>query len=167
MSRMRAAIVALTLMVAGVAGYHFIEKWQNHIDQRQDGVVAFKNGEFERAVELLEALAEKGDAQALLLMGIAYAHGHGVGRDRKRAQDLLISAGEERAAEQFYYVALRFEKGEVVERDDKDALYWYILAAERGYPKARDVLANAYRYGQYGLSPDPAKAANWAELEPD
>ena len=44
----------------------------------EDGVAAFKNGDYAMAMQILGPLADQGDVQAQFNVGLMYANGNGV-----------------------------------------------------------------------------------------
>ena len=48
-----------------------------------------------------------------------------------------------------------------VEKDDREALNWYLKAAEQNYPKAQGVLGKLYLNGGVGVEKDEQEAARW------
>ena len=54
-------------------------------DDFQDGVDAYKNGDYKEAVRLWLPLAEQGYANAQYNLGLMYANGQGVPQDDKEA----------------------------------------------------------------------------------
>jgi TPR repeat protein len=138
MTRIQIWIGVVGLLAIAILGYCFFIIQEDKA--LESGVVAFKKGDYSEAVKLLSPLAEKGNATAQLLLGIAYAHGHGVTKNKVRAQELLIASGKETAAENFFQVAQRFARGEQVAKDEQEALVWYQLAAERGHQQSQQIL---------------------------
>jgi len=127
----------------------------------EDGVVAFKRGDYGEAVLLLMPLAERGNQSAMLLMGIAYAHGHGVAKDRSRAQQLILGADSVGASEHFYHIAQRFEHGEHTDKNLGEAFVWYLLAGERDHRRAQEILVEACRNGTFSQEINLSKSAYW------
>lgn len=123
---------------------------------------AFKSGQFADGVRLAEPLAARGNAEAETWMGLAYAFGQGVPRDRDRAKVYYLSAQGEQAHKTFYWLAEQYENGApLVPVDHTEALAWYAAAAEMGDERAQLVLARVFRNGLYGVYPDPIAAAFW------
>jgi TPR repeat protein len=152
-------VVVLVIMAAALYGY--VDYRNRHAEELEDGVVAFKKGDYVTAVELLSPLAEAGEPVAQDLLGIAYAYGYGVPMDSRHAQQLLQAAHGSDAKDSFFHIAERFEEGDRVTKDERQAVSWYAIAAEHGHRKAQDVLADAYREGRFGLEVNIEKAEYW------
>jgi uncharacterized protein len=60
-------------------------------------------------------------------------------------------------------LAVLYQNGRGVARDESLALAWYQKAAETGYRPAARRMAEIYRDGQLGQNRDPARAQFWAE----
>ena len=69
-------------------------------------------------------------------------------------------AGDPRA--QAFYGSI-FDFGDTGEFDAEEALRWYRLAADQGYPQALYFSGNLHRYGTEGFEADPSKSIEWYE----
>ena len=131
-------IVGIAVLAAGgYFGLQTIKREQRAVD---DGVVEFKNGNYASAVRMLAPYAERGNKTAEFNVGVAYAFGLGVSRDRERARGLLRDSLGSRAPETYLWVAKSFETGDGVTKDAKEAMAWYRIAADDGSSKAREHL---------------------------
>jgi TPR repeat protein len=153
------AVLVATLLVAA----WYVAKALQGDRALEEGVVAFKRGDYEAALPRLMPLAESGNQSAMLLMGIAYAHGHGVIKDRSRAQQLILAADSDGGSEHFFHIAQRFERGEQTEKNSDEAFAWYLLAAERGHRRSQEIVVDAYRTGKFSQEINPSKSAYWEE----
>ena len=70
------------------------------------------------------------------------------------------AAAERGNAEAQYNLGLCYEKGDGVEENYYQAVYWYKKAAERGYIDAQFNLGVCYDYGK-GVEQDYVQAAYW------
>lgn len=61
----------------------------------------------------------------------------------------------------YHQLAEMFANGQGVEKDEKQALEYYISAAEKGYEPSQEVLGNAYREGILGLAKDIEQSQYW------
>ena len=128
--------VALT-PVAAVAGPH------------EDGVEAYKSGDYATALRLLRPLAEQGHAGAQHNLGVMYHEGQGVPRDYAEALKWLRLAAEQGDADSQYNLGFMYGMGQGVARSRVQAHLWFSLAATRWPPgenrdraiNNRDVLA--------------------------
>lgn len=137
----RVAVIGVVGVVVLAAGGYFglqtIKREQRAVD---DGVVEFKKGNYASAVRMLAPYAGRGNKTAELNVGIAYAFGLGVSRDRQRAHALLRDSLGSRAPETYLWVAKSFETGDGVTKDSKEAIAWYRIAADDGSSEAREHL---------------------------
>lgn len=141
MSRQRILFFAavILLIVAGL-GYVLFERWEREARAVDDGVVASKNGDYQTAITLLTPYAESGNKLAQRTIGMAYAYGQGVTRDRQRAHTLLQASQGEKAVSTYVWIAKSFESGDGVTADPAEAVAWYEIAANEGSAEARDHL---------------------------
>jgi hypothetical protein len=129
----------------------------------EEGLAAYKRGDYATALKEFRALASEGDAVATVAqanLGVMYEYGQGVTRDYKEAVKLY-----RKAAEQGYVMAQKnlgvmYEYGQGVTRDYKEAVNWYRKAAEQGYATAQHNLGWMYRTGQ-GVTQDYKEAMKW------
>jgi uncharacterized protein len=138
-------LTLLVFFVVGMAaGTVFL--WLKGIDRQgrqiDNGVVAFKRGDYKTAVDILTPYASRGNKTAQLNVGLAYAMGLGVDRDREKAQVLLRSALGDRAASTYTWVAHSFEVGEGVAKNTDEAASWYRAAAAEGSADAKSWVAD-------------------------
>ena len=103
---------------------------------------------------------------ALLFTGSLFAADFERGRDAFRAGDFqqalsewqpLAQSGNARAQ---YALGLMHEYGRGLQRDDVEAVNWYIRAAEQDHSDAQYRLGVLYENG-WGVTPDPSEAAHW------
>ncbi len=93
----------------------------------------------------------------------AYAQGHQAYRaeDYKRAIQLLLPLAQQGHAGAQYDVARMYEKGEGVEKDEKQTLDWYRRSAEGGNSRAQYKLFAGYARGWGQLKKDEGLAREW------
>jgi TPR repeat protein len=80
-------------------------------------------------------------------------------------KDFRTSA-EQGDAEAQYHLALMYDRGIGVERDDGEALKWYRQAAEQGYARALYNLGMMYYFGK-GVPQDMVTGYQWIILAAD
>jgi len=103
----------------------------------EDGVAAFRRGDYATSLRLWRTLAEQGNARAQANLGLMYATGRGVPQDyaealkwyRKAAAQGNVNAQE--VLGDFYK-----NKGTGVQQDYAEAVKWYRKAAEQGNAEA-------------------------------
>jgi TPR repeat protein len=141
---------AVQIGIAGVAilaigGYFALQAMQREARAVDDGVVEFKKGNYETAVRMLTPYADRGDKAAELNLGLAYAFGLGVKRNRERAHTFFRQSLGSRAQETYLWVAKSFESGDGVAKDAEEAIAWYRIAADDGSSEAREHLKGINR----------------------
>ena len=115
-------------------------------------------------VQELRKVAEQGDAnaQALFMLGYAYAKGRGVPQDFAEAVKWFRLAAEQgHALAQTSLGAMYLEQG--ASQDFAKAAKWLRLAAELGEPLAQAILGSVYNTGQ-GVVQDYVEAHKWLNL---
>jgi hypothetical protein len=89
-------------------------------------------------IERMNKRADAGDADAFLLLGGFYDEGkYGLRQSSKKANKLLIRAGELGCASAYNKIGFSYDNGRGVEKDMKKAKYYYELAAMGGNVCAR------------------------------
>ncbi len=135
--------------------------WQSATASTDEGITAYRNGDFINAfVDLLPA-AEKGNVDAQYLLGLMYLDGKGVPQNQSSAVSWLRAAANQNLAEAQYRLAIYLltpndAKSGVSEDVTKEALLWLERA---GQLRHRDAL---YRLATYQLNPNNANANNTA-----
>ena len=86
-------------------------------------------------------LAEQGDTDAQLLLGLMYAGGHGVPQNTVEAVKWYRMAAEQGDAEAQYNLGFMYDEGRGVPENDEEAAKWYQRAAEQGNADAQYGLA--------------------------
>ena len=107
------------------------------------------------------ALAQQGDAEAQLHLGVNYELGsQGVPQDDLQAVAWYRKAAEQGCAEAQFALGLMYSIGRGVAQDDQQAVAWYRQAAEQGDAKAQFNLGLMYDDGR-GVAQDYQQAAAW------
>lgn len=126
----------------------------------KDAMDAFKAGRYAKAVELAKPLAEKGNAEALYLMGFASETGQGVDADKDKAIEYYRKAAALKHKDAIYrlsFILLASDKE--AERDQaREALE---SAAKDDPAVAGRILGEAYLRGRLTPAADPDKAIFW------
>ena len=104
------------------------------------GALAYQAGDYETALQEWRPLAEQGNAQAQVKLGVMYDYGNGVPRDSTEAVNWVRLAAEQGNAEAQFYLGYMYTDGEGVIQDYAEAVNWFRLAAEQGNAEARDDL---------------------------
>lgn len=121
---------------------------------------AFQTGRHFKAVELAKPLAEKGNAEALYLLGFAHETGQGAEASRDKALEYYRKAAAAKHRDAIYrlsFILLASDKEN--ERDQaRDALE---EAAKNDPAVAGRILGEAYLRGRLTPTSDPDKAIFW------
>lgn len=112
---------------------------------------------------LPHALAEQGDAEAQLNLGMRYAEGNGVIQNDVEAAKWFARAAEQGLPEAQYQYGLALLHGRGVVQDYRSAFDWIEKPARDGYARAQYSLGELYRYGT-GTAIDKARAYLWFNL---
>jgi TPR repeat protein len=115
------------------------------------------------SLESLRGRAEKGDAEAQWLLGIAYDEGDGVAQDYAEAVRWYRKAAEQGEAVAQSNLGLMYDKGRGVPQDYAEAVRWYRRAADVGITDAQFNLGRMYSEGR-GVPQDYIEAHVWFNL---
>ena len=104
------------------------------------GWEALQDGDFEKAVEVWQPLAERGDARAQTNLGTMYSKGDGVEQDEQVAVEWFSKAAEQGFAPGQHALGLMYANGQGVEQDFVTAYAWLALAAVQNNEGSREAL---------------------------
>jgi Calx-beta domain/Sel1 repeat len=125
-----------------------------------DGQRAYVHRRFEEARRIWAPLAEAGDAQAQVSLGLLFDLGQGVPADPATAYMWYRRAAEAGLAQAQFNVAVMQDSGVVGPRDAVEAARWYAKAAAQGHHRAQYNLGQLYSSGD-GVPHDIAEAKAW------
>ena len=103
----------------------------------KDAAAAYRDGDFERSLELYSARAEAGDVDALNIVGIHYYMGLGAKRDYERAAANFQQAALANHADAQRNLAILYMNGLGVPQDNQRAYGWFFQSHTTGNPRAR------------------------------
>jgi TPR repeat protein len=129
----------------------------------EDGIAAFRRGDFGTAAQLWKPLADNGMAEAQNDLGSLYVNGIGVAHDEVEAVRLYRAAAEQGLARAQSNLGYQYEVGAGVPLNLDAALMWYRRGAEQGNPDAQFNLAGMYYKGK-GVKQDFIIAYMWVSL---
>ncbi len=116
---------------------------------------------YQRAYDLAEKGAEKGDLVSMWILGKIYENGKGdINRSRKKALSWYQKSAELGYAPSQNSLGWCYAYGEGVEKDLEEAARWYRKSAEQGEPEAQYNLGWCYESGE-GVKQDQDKALYW------
>lgn len=130
-------------------------------DAWDDGLEAFRLGDYKAARTIWWPLAKAGDTRAMDRIGRFYLIGLGVERDLKQAFKIFRFSAEQGSSVAQYNLALMYRQGLGLKPSRKKALKWLRrAAADRKNARAQLTLGIWYDQG-YGVARDPVKALMW------
>ncbi len=121
------------------------------------GIAAFEAKEFRRSLQLLQPLAEKGNAQAQYRLAIQYQAGLGVVHNPLQACNWMRKAAEQHHGLALHGLGIMYFYGECVEKNECEAARWLQRAADQGLVGSMAVLAGMYEQG-LGVEKNTARA---------
>ena len=155
----------------------------SYADKLEDANTAIKNGDFKKAFELLQPLAEEGNAEAQFLLGSLYINGQGVEKDDTEGLSWIMKAARQEYdqarlsafsiysglaglgdAGAMYNLGYMYLNGWGGEQDTDAGMTWLESAAKKGHERSAKVLSIIYAEGKFGIPPDGDKASFWGNL---
>ena len=126
----------------------------------KEALTAFNEGRHVKAVDIARPLAEKGNSDALFLMGFAHETGRGVESSREKAIELYQKASDSGQKDAIYRLSLiLLSSKEKSEREKgKKTL---VEAAKKDPANAGRILGEAYIKGMIDDKPNFDEAVNW------
>jgi TPR repeat protein len=118
--------------------------------------------DFGRALDAYRTLAEQGDRNAELYLGLTYDLGQDVPRNVTEAARWYRKAAAQGSGSAASNLGVIYFNGDGVPKDDVEAASWFHAAANRGCASAQYDLGRLYRRGD-GVSRSDAEAAAWLE----
>ena len=105
----------------------------NSAQSVEDGVAAYRAGQFRKAHALLEPLAKDGNAQAQCALAMMYSSGNGVELDEYQALAWFERAAAQGYRDAEYFLAKMHEQGwGGTTPSTEEAIHWYRRCAEHG-----------------------------------
>jgi len=108
----------------------------------------------------LVSLANRGNADAQLLLGLEYLDGTGAVKNESEAAQWISQAAARGDAVAQFWLGTLYANGRGVKTDPSVAMHWYEEAAMQGNRKAMHQLAVSYAEG-WGATRNYAEAARW------
>ena len=129
----------------------------------EEGIEAYKKGNYAKALALLHPLASQGMANAQNNLGWMYEEGKGVTQNYQEAEKWYRLAAEQGYASAQDNLGYIYFIGKGVVQDYKETVKWYRLAAEQGDVDAQNNLGVMYVKGK-GITQDYIFARMWFNL---
>ena len=125
-----------------------------------NGVAAYRNGDYKTAIRIWKPLALKGDAASQYSLGTAYYHGNGVEKNYKQAVKWFIKAAAQNEHRAQINLGWMYQNGYGVTKNYSKAITLYRKAATKGVAGAQNNLAQMYDKG-FGVPIDRKIALKW------
>ena len=117
------------------------------------------------AIKWLFSAAYKGVSLAQSMLGDIYTGQYNKClseyRDDLEGINWYLKAGQNGFSYGYHRLGEIYYQGKSVIKDDKQAVSYFILAAEQHYKPSQEILAQAYQKGLLGLSPNEEKYKYW------
>ena len=133
-------------------------------DDYGSGLAAFTKGDYGEARKLFQRLADQGNADAQLKLGLMYHYGLGVKENDEVAYDWLRKSALQANAEAQYQLANMYVYGFGVPKGEPDpdlqAVQWYFKAALQGHAEAQYNLGLMFLAGK-GVQQSQEEGIKW------
>jgi TPR repeat protein len=129
----------------------------------EDGMEAYRRGEFAIALELWQPLATQGDREAQFRLGLLYANGQGTPRDEAKGLKWTTTAAGQGYPPAQFALGLRHDGiygTSSSAQEAAESVAWYRKAADQGHAISQYYLARKYSLGD-GVARDDAEAVKW------
>lgn len=113
-----------------------------------DAKQAADHGNFAKAAEIYQALADQGEAKAQYNLGLMYFNGDGVKQDYNEAIRYYTLSSDQGFSEAQYALAVIYFTGRFAKPDYEESFRLYRLAAEQGHLKSQLNLGTLYLKGE-------------------
>ena len=121
---------------------------------------AYERGDFFRARDIWQKLAESGDGQAMNNLGVLYDQGKGLEEDPGRAGYWVERSARAGPPAGISNYGRMLESGRGIAENPQEAARWFDRAAREGQPEAQYNLGFLYEQGR-GVRQDDRTAAIW------
>jgi len=102
----------------------------------QGAEAAYRKGDYKTALDMFQAMAERGNPRAQFFLGEMYLSGSGVAKDYAQALKWASAAAEQKSSDAQYTLGMMYESGKGVAQDYVLAHMWYSLSATSGDEQA-------------------------------
>ena len=131
--------VVIAIMLCASSGY------AENLDSLTEGQHAFNAGNYAKALELWQKLANDGQPEAQVFVGLAYANGWGVKKNLEEASNWYMRAAENNSASGQFLLGLHYVTTGVNQYDVRVGIKWLKRAADNGDKQAIRFLKKAKR----------------------
>jgi len=119
-----------------------------HADSNIDGTEAYKAGDYEKAYNLFNDGAQKGDADSQWMLAVMYYEGKGVLHDYQETFKWCRLAAEQGNVKAQSLLGVLYANGLGIQQDDQEAFKWMSLAAGNGDVGSQSSLGLMYVQGR-------------------
>lgn len=123
-----------------------------------EGQAAYQAKDYQKALQILQPLAEQGNSQAQAMLGLMYDNGYGVNKDSAEAFKWYLKAAEQGIPVVQHDVGVKYFQGMGVAQNYQEAAKWWEQAANAGLSDSQFNLGLMY-YRGLGMKIDYPKAA--------
>jgi len=131
-----------------------------HAGEFRLGLDAYLDGDYDKAIEIWQPLAESGNATAQYSLGTLYDVGRGVPKDHEKAVHWFRLAAEQGHPAAQFNLGNAYRAGQGVSQDHYLAASWWRRAAEQDFAPAQFNLGTLYYFGR-GVSQDRELGLQW------
>lgn len=118
-----------TYMIIGLLLVGFVSEGRATLEE---GLDAYRAGDYVTAFKKWQPLAEEGHAKAQYNLGLLYYNGRGVNQDYAQARHWYLKAAQQGQAFAQNNLGKLYEKGQGAPQDPVQADMWYLLSAAQG-----------------------------------
>jgi len=111
----------------------------------EDGRDAYQKGDYAGALKLLRPLADAGNPEAQVYIGLSYEFGDGVAKNTAEAVKWYRQAAEKGSIDAAYNLGTIYEEGNGVPKNMVEALKWFRQAAAKGHSLSQRELGSHRR----------------------
>ncbi|MCW9023864.1 MAG: sel1 repeat family protein [Gammaproteobacteria bacterium] len=129
----------------------------------EQGVTAFKSGNYTQALEYWQPLAKKNHPDALYNIGLLYMKGLGVEHNDRTAIKYFKQAASYGNIDAAYNLGVLYKRGRGGYPNSKDAIYWWKQAAERGHADSQFNYGVMLAYGNGTKKDSQAALKLWEQ----
>lgn len=122
---------------------------------------AYHDKDYSTAANQFAVLADKGNAEAQLILGKMYMMGQGVPMDPEQSEKWLRAAAAQNNADAEFFLGAMYL---LPKKDIAQGVKWLQLSAEQGMQDAQYLLGKAYLTGDNALPRDAAQGDMWLRL---
>jgi len=130
----------------------------------EDGRDAYQKGDYAAALKLLRPLANAGNPEAQVFIGMSYEFGDGVAKNTAEAVKWYRQAAQKGSLDAAYNLGTMYEDGNGVAKNIPEAAKWFREAAAKGHAPSQRELGSLYHGGVAGMERDDKEAAFWFRM---